>query len=135
MKLPIVKAIGGAILVLAAVVSLSFAAPTKVDGLKANAAAADEIVSRMGQWDATDVDDLAKADKIVVFSISSGIYESDDVQKIVDAEGDARLTAMHKALAANADVAKWFKDNGYDINDTRAIIHHRDTNTFDIYLH
>lgn len=136
MKFHLVGAIVGSALVLAVTVSLSLAAPIKVDGVKANAAGADAIVSRIGQWDATDIDDLVKADKVVVFTISGGTYDGNDYNKIVKAESDTgMLTAMHQALAANADVAKWFKDNGYDVNDVRAIIHHPDSNSFDIYLH
>ena len=136
MKFPVIGAIIGSALVLAATVSLSLAAPAKVEGVKGNQAPADEIVSRMGHWDATDLDDFTRADKVVVFTISGGTYDGDDYNKIVAAESNASmLTAMHKAIADNAEVAKWFKDNGYDVNDVRAIIHHTENNSFEVYLH
>ena len=62
-------------------------------------------------------------------------YTFDDYEKACDAQDTAgMLGAMHKAFSANAEVAKWFTDNGYEINDLTAIVHNPGNNSFEIYL-
>ena len=123
-------AAASALAVLALATSLAFAMPKNVAGPSDMLLKAADLAGRIGHWDATDVADFAKADTIYVFRISDA-YDVDDHSMVSRAEDEA----MHKAFAANADVAKWFKDNGYVLNDMMAIVHMPDKNAFAVYLH
>lgn len=128
-------AAASALAVLALATSLAFAMPKNVAGPSDMLLKATDLAGRIGHWDATDVADFAKADTIYVFRISDA-YDFDDHSMVSGAEDEAgTLGDMHKAFAANADVAKWFKDNGYVLNDMMAIVHMPDKNAFAVYLH
>lgn len=125
-----------AVAVLALSTSLSFAMPKNVPGPAGQQLQAQALADHIGHWDATDVTDFGKATEVWVYSINNTYSDSKDIELLAAAEDAAgTLGDMHKAFAANADVEKWFKDNGYLLNDMMAIIHVPEKNAFVVYLH
>ena len=120
------------------------AAPTMMKGDATQAVNVDELCSRMGSIDAKDLDDFLAAKSVTVFHIpdSYSATNTDANKKMSDNEKacDAMAAAsgpigtLREQLAGNADVVKWFTDNGFNVNDAVALVHHTDSQTFDLYM-
>lgn len=119
------------------------AAPAMVMGDKANAISAAELCSRMGAFDENDVADFVAASSVTVYHVpdtypasTTDTTKTEDNAKVCGAmtSSAGSIGLLDKALAANPDAAKWFSDNGFNVNDAVAIVHNPTSNQFELYL-
>jgi hypothetical protein len=119
------------------------AAPAMVMGDKANAITAAELCSRMGAFDEKDIADFVAADSVTVYRVSDAYpgstteaAKTEDNAKVCGAmtSSASAIGSLDKAIAANPEAAKWFNDNGFNVNDAVAIVHNPANNQFELYL-